>query len=542
MDIHSHNETYRFGSGGFVNRKMRRRAGIHKKRGLFCGFDEDGKACYSDQQAALLLVGAARSGKGDLIIPWLVGDGTDGHIISMDWKAQNGPISQLQVLQGRSVINWDPRGRSSYKSVRISPTSHMRPNSPTLTADVGEFAKSWIPTSGSANAKFFEQMAQSFIHAIIVTRLRECNAISVPELADYCAGVGSISDEWLALEYSMRTSDDRDIAELALDMDHQRSAMNDTGGFGGIKNELKRSFACMKDRQLRASISNPNWDFSELTKATAMPSLVNIMEDQRYSEGSQSVIRALYNSAAHYKMGALDALPQTWVLDEVGNISGGWPAVEKLTTYAAGYNIRAVIIVQAMNMLDRLIKDGSKVIPQNCGTILFKGIRYLADAEVVSKLIGDETRSFDDFALQQRARSAKRRAIMNVANGTLDPLQAAVEINHNKHMAAHRSVLRRRARTPDEIVNTHKSAVYMFMPGEMERPALNYAPPYWQRRDLSGRFLGDPYHSPRGKVEVNTFLGQRLRNIINEPVPYNYAHLPQYADGHWDYVDGFKPQ
>jgi type IV secretion system protein VirD4 len=541
MTHYEHNEHYRFGSGGLADAGIRKRAGIYKPHGLFIGQDERGRACFSNQQAAMLLVGGARAGKGDLIIPWLVDGHYRDHIISMDWKAQNGCISQLQVLQGRDVVNWDPRGRSGYKSVRISPTSHLKPDCPNLTANAGEFASSWLPASGSANAKFFEQMAQIFIHAISVETVRRRGSITLPQLSDYCTSIGSLSDEWLSLEFDLRQSNDRETVELAMELDRQRQQVTDTGGFEGIKNELKRSFGCMRDQQLRASVSNPNWDFSELTKPDARPTLVNLMEDQRYSKVVQPVFRALYNSAAHYKMSALDARPQAWLLDEVGNIDGGWPMVEKLATYAAGYGIRAIIIVQSLGMLDRLIKDGAKVIPQSCGTQIYMGIRSLADADVVSRLLGSETRTYDDFALQERARHGERQAIMGTAAGTIDPLQAAIDIRHNRAMAAHRSVVKRPVRTPDEIINTPKGGLYVFMPGELERPSLNYTQPYWQRRDLSGRFLRDPYHSPEGVVEVKTFFGQQRRNIITETVPEQYAHLPQYADGRWQYVEGFKP-
>ncbi len=426
--------------------------------------------------------------------------------------------------------------------VRISPTSHLKAASPTLTVDSGEFAKNWHPETGHGQAKFFEQMAQLFITAVIVTHVRTHGEITLPELADHCVSVGSLSDEWLSLEYEMSQSSDREIAELAKELDRQRDNISDTGGWDGIKNELKRSFACMRDEQLRASVSNPNWDFSELVKPGAPPALVNLMEDHRYSEVSQPVIRALYNSTAHYKMGALDARPQAWLLDEVGNIKGGWPMVEQLASYAAGYNIRALIIVQSLNMLDRLIKDGSKVIPQSCGTQLFMGIRYLPDAEVVSRLLGQETRPFDDFTIQQNARYAQQQAVMSVAAGMMDEMQAAAQIRHNKAMASYRSVIKRPVRTPDEVINTPKGGVFVFMPGEMERGALNYAPPYWLRPDLAGRFLRDPYHSPKGAVELKTrFRGKQRRIIINDPVPDKYAHLPQYADGRWDYVDGYIP-
>ncbi len=114
MSYHDYNEFYRLGSGGLADTAIRRRAGLYAGRGLFTGYDERGRACFSNQQAATLLVGGARCGKGNLILPWLIDGHFTDHIISMDWKAQNGSIAQLQALQRRAVYNWDPRGRCEY--------------------------------------------------------------------------------------------------------------------------------------------------------------------------------------------------------------------------------------------------------------------------------------------------------------------------------------------------------------------------------------------------------------------------------------------
>ena len=93
-------EQYRHGSAGLADERMLAEAGLYSSpEGLYLGHDLfRGRILRSDQQAALLLVGGARSFKSDQIIPWLVDGHYRDHIISMDWKAQNGPISQLQIF------------------------------------------------------------------------------------------------------------------------------------------------------------------------------------------------------------------------------------------------------------------------------------------------------------------------------------------------------------------------------------------------------------------------------------------------------------
>lgn len=97
--------THRHGSAGWADARMRRQAGLYGPYGAFIGMDEAGRICRSAQQSAILLCGGARSGKGNLIIPWLV-DGAIAdpsglhHIISMDWKGQDTPVAALQVHRG----------------------------------------------------------------------------------------------------------------------------------------------------------------------------------------------------------------------------------------------------------------------------------------------------------------------------------------------------------------------------------------------------------------------------------------------------------
>jgi len=42
-------------------------------------------------------------------------------------------------------------------------------------------------------------------------------------------------------------------------------------------------------------------------------------------------------------------------------------------------------------------------------------------------------------------------------------------------------------------------------------------------------------------VRIKTRFGHDWRAVITEHVPRQYAHLPQYADGYWSYIEGFKP-
>ncbi|MBB4123962.1 type IV secretory system conjugative DNA transfer family protein [Martelella radicis] len=537
-------QAFPHGTASFADPHMIARAGLYRaKNGLYLGHDETGRALYSDQQAAVLLVGGARSGKGDHIIPWLVDGHYGDHIISMDWKSQNGAIAQLQVLQGRRVINWNPRGNGGVPSHRINPTSYLRGNSPTLIPDAKLFAASFLTLTGGANAKFFEETGQRWIEAVAVTLGRLAGVVTLPVLADLMNQIGLLSDDWLSFERHMAAMPEVSIRSVVEELKQARESDNpNAGGVSGVKAETKRAFSGLSDPQLRDAVSAPfDFDFEELTKPGCNPYLVNIMEAQEYAETSGPVIRSVYSGALVAKRRAIGARRQLWLCDEIGNI-GAWPMAIGLATFGAGYGIRPVFVVQSAAQLAGLGKNAEKIIPNSCGTQIFKGIRDIREAKAVSEALGTQTITLEDFQTNERAKLENEQALLEVVSGRLDPMEAGFAMAQRDASLAHRIKTPRPLATGDEIVNRPNGRAFVFMPGVLERPADLTIENYWKRRDLAGRYLGDPYHSPDGKVEVGTAFGQRFKPVITEPVPDPFADWPQYrASGTWSYLKGYRP-
>ncbi len=536
----------RFGSAGLANRAMRRRAGLHKKRGAYIGHDEMGRACHSDQQSAILLCGGARSGKGNLIIPWLVdgclsSGGEANHILSLDWKGQNGLIAGLQVQQNRRIYNYNPRGNRGVPSHRMNPLSHLRGGSPTLVADALLSSASWIPFT-DPRAAYFEGMAQKIVTAASVTLARTSGVVTLPELADKMAGLGSTSEEFLSFEFDIAQQPEPEIRQVAQDLRSFRAGKSDSGGFEGIKNEVAKSFIGLMDPQVRAALSPPyDFDFEWLTRADAPPAMVNLMEDIEFAEISGPIIRALFTSALIYKRRAISARPQFWCLDEI-SACGAWPLAPKLATICAGYNIRTAYVCQASKQLDALAPNAGEIIPNSCGTAIYMGTRSTQQASLVSNQFGKVTLDYDDKARQENARAAKAKAMAEVIMGGADPLTAMMSAAHQDRMARQKSKMARSLRSVDEVINEKNDRAYVFMPGVLEKPFYAKVPKYWKRRDLAGRYLGDPFHAKPGTVEIATWLGQRHRKVVTEDAPKRLRDWPQYRDsGKWSYVKGFRP-
>lgn len=423
----------------------------------------------------------------------------------------------------------------------MNPLSHLTAVSPTLVADALLSSASWIPYT-DPKAAYFEGMAQKINTAVLVSLVRRNGSATLPEIADKVAGLGAATEEWLDMEYDISTQPEPEIREIATDLQKLRASGSDSGGFAGIKNEIARSYTCLMDGQMRDALSPPfDFCFSDLTREGSVPAMVSIMEDLEYATTSGPVIRALYTCALIYKRRAITTRPQFWCLNEIGNI-GAWPLAETLATISAGFGIRTAYVVQSTRQLENLKRGAGEVIPNSCGTAIYMGTRSTQQAALINRQLGRVTLSYDDIATQSRARAAKSKAMHDMIFNDADPIASMMNAAHQEQLLDHQQKIARELRTVDEVINEKNDRAYVFMPGVLEKPFYPRIPNYWQRRDLAGKYLGDPFHAKPGTVEIATWLGQRHRKVITEPVPPKYADWPQYREnGLWSYVKGFRP-
>ena len=107
-------------------------------------------------------------------------------------------------------------------------------------------------------------------------------------------------------------------------------------------------------------------------------------------------------------------------------------------------------------------------------------------------------------------------------------------------MQAHRSQQQRWLRTLDEVIGTPGDRQYIFADG-LSHPLYAERTPYYEQRFMAGRFHPNPFHPPADRVRIKTRFGHAWRRMIRERVPGQYAHLPQFADGRWSTIEGFRP-
>ena len=120
-------------------------------------------------------------------------------------------------------------------------------------------------------------------------------------------------------------------------------------------------------------------------------------------------------------------------------------------------------------------------------------------------------------------------------------IAAANELRFQSFAETHRTKQARYLMTPDEILDMPEDRQILFTSGRNLKPIYAAKRHYDERREFAGRFLPHPFHAPSDAVLIPRMFGRRRARLIREPVPDKFAHFPQYRDGYWSYIEGYRP-
>ena len=148
------------------------------------------------------------------------------------------------------------------------------------------------------------------------------------------------------------------------------------------------------------------------------------------------------------------------------------------------------------------------------------------------------TLEYNPVVDQSNALRMKRQAAMQVLQGG-SLLEARAEIEHYNRAQQHKQKQARQVLTEDEVMNMPPDTAVMFLSGLVEGPVFARWINHFDRRDFAGKYLNNPWHGDQ--VRIKTRFGSKMLPIIEERVPDQLAHLPQYRSGVWHYVSGHRP-
>ena len=531
-------EEFRFGSAGWATRADIEKAGLFKRRGPQIGF-LDGQPLHLESDAPMITIGGAGSGKCRDVLAYVLCQLHVERLFVLDLRGELGAISIHNfAARGINAYFWNPMSLAGLPHDNCNPLDVLTLCSGRLVADAQMVAASLVPFSGGGEGKYFEQRARDWLANLMVHLVEEQGHVDFAMLSRLINSIEGDTESWLnesekTLE-SKFPSVRRTVGEM---LAKQADAPKE---FGAIMGTLYAGLSFLDDPALLASLENPRFSLAALC-AEGRPSSFFLNVPHEYVGILSPLLRCFFTSAMLYKSRKPDAPRITMLIDEAGQM-GNFPALLHAFTFGRGAGIRAWAFFQDLSQIKR--NYGVDALQSFIGSAQFRqffGVRDFETAELISKMLGMETLEYVDPLQRERAKHGKVQALLGTLMGN-NPFQSARDYKRFKAESEHRAKQTRRLMTPDEILAMPESRTILFISGLNLRPIYAEKYPYFDRVEMAGRYLPNPYHPPVDRVRVMTADGPDIRRVIVEPVPPEAANqFPQYREGHWSFVDGYRP-
>ena len=534
-------EQDRYGSARIATLPELKRAGIvGGKRGASFGFDATKRHMLRvPGDGSIALFGGAGSGKSAGPYATCLLRNLVGNAVCLDLRSELTSISLLAAsLAGYEVYSVNPTGMNGLPQHRTNPLHHLRITSPTIVADCQKGAMDIIPASqgGEERPKWWENDAQDWLTQLLLFDAERAGCASLRGVYKLITILQGDLDAWcIALEGMMRSrfaSVQRFAGQI---MELQRVGRD---GFTAPLGTLNTAFRFMQDPRIVEALSGNDFTMDEVV-AGRKRMRVQIIIPIEYVQVWAPALRLLIGSAIQSKLRNIHAPALSLLIDECGQL-GHFPSVREAYTFGRGARVFAMCAWQEISQIYGAFgHHGGNEIIGSAQIRVFKGVRTLDTARLVSEMAGTMTLSFDAVNEQSNARRLKQQAAQRVlAGGSF--LEACADLRHYRDAAVHRTKQPRALFTPDEVLNLPPSQMIAFASGLVEGPIVGHWLMYFEQPQLAGKYLANPYHDP-DRVRIPTLTGFKMARVITKRVPRRYAHLPQYASGTWSYVEGYRP-
>jgi len=534
---HDDNEEHRFGSAAWASAEEVRRAGLFQEAGLQIGYLGN-RPIFMETDAPILTIGGSGSGKMRDLLSMAVARNAGKRNFILDPRGEISAVTLLNfATAGAYLYRWNPTGMHGVSGDRLNPLDILDLTSPTFVADCKFIAESLIPASGSSSGRYFELRAREWVENMMKMLVERDGNVSFASLYRVINAMESDRLAWAnALETMLASSMDSVRRTAGEMLTKQQDSPKE---FGSIVGEIYAYLSFLDDPMLLQSLESPTASLKD-TCNPAQPASWAINVPIEYVELWAPVLRTMFTVQMLYKSRAPSSPPVNMIIDEAGQL-GGFDALIKAFTYGRGHGVRTWALFQDTGQIVRNFGNtalqtfmGSSALRQ------FFGIRDYDTARLVSAMLGSQTLEFNDTLQQAHARRARTDAAMRVLKGG-DPFAAVNEMRFQSFAETHRSQQSRSLMTADEILDLPEDKQILFTSGRNLKPVFADKLHYDERREFAGRFLPHPFHGSSDSIVIPRRFGSRRAKVLREPVPTRYGHFPQYRDGYWSFIEGYRP-
>ncbi|CDO60035.1 Uncharacterized protein BN1012_Phect1821 [Candidatus Phaeomarinobacter ectocarpi] len=531
----SFNEDNRFGSAGWADDYDLRGAGLFDGKGLPLGYFNR-KPIHLDGDAPLLTVGGAGSGKLRDLLGHVAINAKGQPTLWLDPRGEIFSICQHTFAPANEyAYGWNPMGIADLPSHSCNPLDILSLNSPRLHADSKFICEGIIPLSGSSNGQYFELRSREWLDALLKAIVEWRGAVSYAALWRVVNTIEGDPPAWADMLERMLSSRFDDVRRVGAEMlTKQQESPKE---FGSILGEIYAHLNFLSDPALLAALEGDDFSLSALCDPSRTSSVfLNIPAE--YLKLWSPLIRTFVTVTMLYKSRAPQAPRITMVVDEAGQL-GRFEALLSAFSYGRGFGVRTWALFQDIGQIARNFdRSAVQSFMGSAQVRQFFGVRDYETAKLVSDMLGSETLSYDGFEYQQAAKREKWQAAKQALFGD-DPLAQGYDLGHYAKNAEHQTKQARQLQMPDEILRLPEDQQILFISGLNLNPILGNKFPYYSRRENAGRYLPNPYHPPRDRMQVVTRFGRKWAAVLDQPVPAKWRAFPQYQSGRALSVEGY---
>lgn len=539
-DNDEHNEKYRFHSSRWATNREMKKAGMFKKKGVFIGFRKK-KAVYSDGDAPVLVFSGAGGGKLTGFGAYNILDNSaKEHGVYVDLKGELSKISFNSAAEsGAHAVYFNPFGLHGLPQDRVNLFDLLSPRDQKIHANAQLIAETMIEFSGSGTGKFFELRGQAWLAAILVSLTLRDGYIDATNLMEAINSVeGDAAIKWAALIEYMLNSPHEYIRSIAGEMlAKQQDSPNQ---FGSFMAEIYAYTSVFNNPLVKSALSDPTFSMKAITSHSQITKIYIVIPAE-YMAQMKVVIKLFGISTMLYKAQTPDSPRTILFVDEAAQL-GKAEFLLNAFTYGRGIGLRTIALFQSIGQIKRNF-DAHAVqdFMGSAGTRLFFVVRDIETAELVSKMVGNQTLEYHTLT-QDQAALQKKKTLQNALLNGGDPIMARLNYQYYDKAAQTKSKQGRNLIASSEVLTLREDKLIAFVSGKNLNPMVLDKRPYYMEYSMAGKFQPNPYHPPYDKIRVKTTFGMRWKKIITEPIPEALKKYPQYSSGQWQYVEGYKPK
>ena len=528
----------RFGSAGIANLHELKQAGLLLGQGISFGRDMSNKhELRVPGDGSVALFGGAGSGKSSCAFAnALIGGYVPGNFLYFLPREEEAWVHVLSLsLQGYALYFCNPMGKLGLPRHRLNPLDHLTLDSISLIADVQKTAMDICPTPSSIKSAWPYEDAKRWLADLLLYDAERNRCASLTGVFELLQSIQGNLDVWCGHLDAMLRSRFPSVQSFAGEiMSLQKEGRE---GFTAPMGVLQNTFSFMRDPRLQWTFSGSDVSTQWLTDPGRKIGIIVIWPIE-YIQTQAPAIRQVIGSAIQHKLRAPGGASVSMLIDEAGQLKR-FESVRELFTFGRGAGLVSNMVAwQEVSQIRAAFGAEANEIIGSAQVRVFKGVRTMESAEMVSKMAGTMTLAYDAAMEQSNAKRLRRHAAQSLLNGG-NFFDSIADLQHYKAAEQHQTKQPRKILEPDEVLNLPPSIMAAFMT-DLPAMMLGHWVPYFERSDFAGLYLNNPSFGEH--VTLQTRWGKKQLRTIEEPVPGTLAHLPQYQDGTWRYVQGYRPE